>query len=299
MVHQPPESGRRASADCGRLPAAAGRVTAAFGPYRVALHLPPDTDSGRSGWVDPPGLPADLELRVTLAPGPGHEALVFQQFDTSGYRFETKSTRTEVRWDDHGVGQGHVTLDGASDPLLRVNAVLEALLGAGYAEVLRRGGALLHATTLWLQGRAHVVAGHSGAGKSTLAARFADRYLHDEHAFLVPGPTGWQIWRHAELRGPRDERPWVLDLATLSHLGPDRSRTARTPMPNREHFPAILRHTYFAGGAALDRVLAGCAALVREVPPQTLSHCLAEPDAAVEGVLARDPDLLAAKGVPP
>jgi hypothetical protein len=159
---------------------------------------------------------------------------------------------------------------------MRSRALVEVLLATAYAEVLLRGGMWLHAACLELHGRAYVVCGPSTAGKSTLAMRFPRQWLHDELTFVVPGPDGWQVWRQAEWRGTREERPWILDLGGLLALGPDRTHTRVTELVGNEGLTRVLACAYHAGGEATSRLFDGALALTAQWPPRELSHCLAD-----------------------
>ena len=189
------------------------RVTVTFGAWRVGATYPPRVLSMRTqGWHDPPGLPADVELSFEygdVAPGDG--TVDFARLDQSGCEFDSGRSHVEV---DFRAARGQATLQRSERNVTAFGA-LDALLGTGYAHVLLKGGIWLHAASVLIDGRAWVFAGQSGAGKTTLSQRFGDAWLHDEHTFLVPSGSGWQFWRQAEWRGPREPRPWITDLGGL------------------------------------------------------------------------------------
>lgn len=73
---------------------------------------------------------------------------------------------------------------------------LEALLGAlAVATVYRRGGVVLHAAGVELDGRAVLFVGPSGAGKTTACSLTAGaRGFVRDRAVLVPDRKGWAAW---------------------------------------------------------------------------------------------------------
>jgi hypothetical protein len=61
--------------------------------------------------------------------------------------------------------------------------------------LMRKGGALLHASAVVHRGRAWVFSGPSGSGKTTIAALAGDRtVLNDETVALRPGADGFDAW---------------------------------------------------------------------------------------------------------
>lgn len=247
--------------------------TAAFGPFRVAVIFPPGRDSGRTSWLDPPGVPADIKLNATLDGTPRSDAgLRFTRFDDDGFAFLSAHALVQVDWRT-GTGTATLATDD-DDPRSRPTATMEAMFGVAYAKVLRAGGVVLHAATLAYEGRVWVVAGYSGAGKTTLSGRFPDQALHDEHAFLVPGDDGWVVWRHVELRRPRAIAPWVVPVGGLSILSSNRSVTGLRPVVQAEQFASLVPHAVFAGGATRNLVLEHLLNLTQDCPPAWLDHCL-------------------------
>jgi hypothetical protein len=94
--------------------------------------------------------------------------------------------------------EAHGTLDpstGRGEALLDPGLVVaDALIRAAMAvDVLERGGCLLHAAAVVVDGAAHLVPGHSGAGKSTLAGLAGD-VLSDELCAVFP--DGERVWAH-------------------------------------------------------------------------------------------------------
>lgn len=264
--------------------APASRLTLSFGTYRIGLCFERNVLFGdASGWLEAQGLPADLEATFAVAEPRRTPSVHFSRFDSRGYAFSTPYGHGEADWE---TAAARVTLDRAVCLPDRVGVLAEACRALGYAEVLRRGGLLLHGATLCIEGRAYVVVGSSGAGKSTLADRFPGAHLHDEHAWLVPGAGGcWQAWRHAEFRGPREDLPWQVPLAGVFVLGPDRSVTAATPLAGAERTAAVLVHGYHAGAASAGPMLDSVASLGAAVPVFALSHHLSDPPGRVAAIL--------------
>ena len=264
------------------------RVTATCGPFRVAARFPPGLATGRQRpWLDPPGLPADLEATVEIEPLTPRDRLTFSRLDCDGCRFEAPSSAADV---DFTSKTATFRLPDVDDDRERGHAAVEVMLATAYAEVLLRGGVGLHGACLWLDGLAYVVFGPSTAGKTTLANRFPQAWLHDELTFLVPsasgGVCGWEVWRQAEWRGAREPRPWTLPLGGLLALGPDRTQTAVTPLESNEALSRLLACQYYAGGVATPLLLDGAIALAQACPPGELSHCLADaPDVVARRIV--------------
>lgn len=255
------------------------RLTTRFGDFRVGVRLPAGSDENLvSAWLDPPGLEANLDLELRLGATSGRELDWYGRLDQGLFSFENFfcSVNASLRQ-----GRGELTVENAPRSGYTY-ALLSGVVAAAHAHVLCSGGVLMHAATLHHRGRAYVIVGASGAGKSTLAHRFADTYLHDDYAFIVPEPDGqWWFWRHAETRGPRDERPWRVPLAGLLVLGADRSRTAAEPIAQGQAFAAVMAHAFHAAGAGAQPTFAGIQQLVHDHPPWQLSHSLAQPCAAI------------------
>ncbi len=115
-------------------------------------------------------------------------------------------------------GQGEALLD----PHL---FVLGALVRAAMAlDVAHRGGCLLHAAALVVDGAAHVAPGRSGAGKSTLAGLAGD-VLADEVCAVVPGGDGFSVHGTPWWRG----RPGAAPLAAIWTLAWDAERAEVLP----------------------------------------------------------------------
>lgn len=86
-------------------------------------------------------------------------------------------------WMDPSDGTGEVVADPS---LLVLDGLVRAAVGR---DVLARGGILVHAAAVRVDGRAHLCPGRSGAGKSTLAGR-AGHALSDELAAVLPCADG-------------------------------------------------------------------------------------------------------------
>lgn len=260
----------------GPAPQVGRRVTATCGPFRVAARFPPDVETGRQRpWLDPPGLPAEVEGTVEIGPLTPQDTLTFSRLDRAGCAFEAPSSAAEV---DFATGTATFRLPDVREDRVRGRAAVEVMLATAYAEVLLRGGLWLHGACLWLDGLAYVVFGPSTAGKTTLANRFPHAWLHDELTFVVPtsaqGVRGWEVWRQAEWRGTREPRPWTVPLGGLLALGPDRTQTCVESLESTEGLGRMMACLYHAGGVATPRLFDGALALAAACPPCELSHCL-------------------------
>jgi hypothetical protein len=152
--------------------------------FDLRLHGPRPQLQARYGTFVRRGGPPEFTL--DLRPGP---------LDGIGH-VTGRPVALGTRW--HVAGAEHLgwldptsrTGEAIADPsLVVVNGLIRAALAR---EVQARGGILVHAAALQVDGRAHLVPGRSGAGKSTLAAR-AGHPLSDELAALLPGPRGWIV----------------------------------------------------------------------------------------------------------
>ncbi len=114
-------------------------------------------------------------------------------------------------------------------PLLGVETLLRVAL---QIEVQERGGCMVHASAIVVDGRAHLVPGRSRSGKSTLAA-LASSSLCDELCVLLPGATGFEVhgtpwWRGRSASAPlaamylltwdSEEVIWLTKAAGFRHL---------------------------------------------------------------------------------
>lgn len=173
---------------------------------------------------------------------------------------------------DCGAGEARVATD------VWRTAVLEAAIAAMWCEVVERNGLVLHAATLASptgDGRSVVVAGRSGAGKSTLAQRFPDLWVNEEHAFLLPTPTGWQAWYLRQYRGQRNHASQWGALYALYLLDPaDRDHTHRVRLTERDAQAGLLANGYIPHGDGLSALLANSQALLQDVPVYRLGHSL-------------------------
>jgi len=224
---------------------------------RVDLVIEGAPPQGLERWAPYACPPGPAEIVLALSPG-RPEALrrLTGRVVVDGGRWRAGGAE-ELGWLDPASGHG----EAIADPWL---LVADALARAALARsVATRGGVLVHAAALEVDGRAHLVPGHSGAGKSTLS-RLAGRVLTDELAAIFPGSGGappevfgtpW--WRSSGGQAP---------LAAVYRLAWD--EPAVTPL----HGPGLLRH--LAQGLVLPfddpeeraRAFAVCGVLARAVP---------------------------------
>lgn len=135
----------------------------------------------------PSAAAADLTVRIALAAGAAASALLEAQIRPEGEDFLL----------DAPGGYGRISLSNR-------DAVLTASSAAPLAEVeyfLRiavallaqhRGGLLVHAAGLLVEGQAHLFIGQSGSGKTTVVSLSGHAVaLSDDLVVVRPGPQGW------------------------------------------------------------------------------------------------------------
>lgn len=263
------------------------------GPVVVSVDFDAAFDLSRIAWLEPPDAAADLTIQLRQSPTEAFAAVAPPRWSrdrqTRGVTLANERIQGTLRPAD-GTGAlrccpvaGSISLQG--------KVMADAFIAGVVALAQDRGGLALHASTLWLDGQAWVVAGASGRGKSTLARRFAGRHLHEEHAFVVPrsgrmGRGAWEVWRMPQFRGPYDRHlPYVAPLAGIVELGIDRSVTAARPLAPADRFAAVMRNAYLT--ADLPTLCASVERITSEVPVGTMSHHLQTPLEAVAATLQR------------
>jgi hypothetical protein len=179
----------------------------------------------------------------------------------------------ELGWLDPATGRG----EAVADPAL---VAAESLARAALARsVAARGGVLLHAAAVEVDGRAHLLPGPSGAGKSTLA-KLAGSVITDELAAVFPGSSveppvvhGTPWWRSSGGSAP---------LAGIYRLCWDEPSVTALPGPG------LLRHLAQSLVLVLDgpeergRAFAACGALASAIPFARLAF---RPDTDVDALL--------------
>ncbi len=259
--------------------------SARFGPYAFGVAMPAEFGEVRRPWHGPMAASLALCFRGVRTDSVATDVLThFEQLDAERFSFSATCCAGTGDWTT-GLGQ-LVLHDGRQDRRVRVTMLHEALFAACYAWLLPRGGLLLHAATLWIDGRAYVVPGPSTAGKSTLSARFSPNWWSDEHAFLEREGDTWHVLRHPEFRANPGDFPWRAPLAGLLWLGPDRSVSRLTPMSRGRAAQVILPQALLAGSVTSAFVLDSVAHLCEDVPVAELSHCLATPLCDLATVIA-------------
>lgn len=159
--------------------------------------------------------------------------------------------------------------------------VLDTLLRAVVAETaLERGGLLVHAAALAVDGRAHLCPARSGSGKSTLASR-AGHPLCDELSIVLPAANGWLAhatpwWRSAGGAAP------LAAVYELAWDGEGVTPAAASPLRHLLANLALLRDT----PALRAQALAAAAAVARTVP---LARLAFRPGSDVDALLRAGP----------
>jgi hypothetical protein len=137
-------------------------------------------------FVRPAGRVGPAAWSIHLSPGPlAGLGRVTGRLATRAGRWHLEGAE-HLGWIDPASGQGEVT---ATPGLRLVSTLLRAAVARS---VLARGGILLHAAAVLVDGRAHLFPARSGSGKSTLAAR-AGHALADEVVAVLPGTGGFVV----------------------------------------------------------------------------------------------------------
>ncbi|HEV8376233.1 MAG TPA: hypothetical protein VGR38_08420 [Candidatus Polarisedimenticolia bacterium] len=142
-------------------------------PFRVRL-----LDAGRDHFVPPASVPQGAPHPLTLGwEGPW---ILVQSFGFAG-------------WISIGTQEGEMAL--ARSEYERVGWCVENFLRVCTAwRAVEEGGALLHAASLVLDGKAYVFMGASGSGKSTLAASSKKgEVISDDLTLIRPSAEGFRV----------------------------------------------------------------------------------------------------------
>jgi hypothetical protein len=195
----------------------ARRVRISLGPLHLDLHGLDDSRAdelrGRYGpYASEPesSLPGALDVSVRLAARAYFlEPPVRPEFNPVFLAYESGRVRyvgyKVAGWFDTAGGRGVLVLArGTYEPDLRA---FENYVRAAVAwQAARRGGALVHAASAVLDGRAYLFYGESGAGKSTLAAcNRRARVVSDDLSLVLPGEGGQPELVGSPFRGTYEE----------------------------------------------------------------------------------------------
>jgi hypothetical protein len=186
---------------------------------RLALRLdgpPPPRLAERYGAFQAPPGPAGWTFELRAGPTPALDGVTGRMGSEGGLVRLVGAER------HGGLDLARRRAEALLDPLLIVaDALVRAALAA---DVHARGGCLLHAAALVVDGEAHLCPGRSGAGKSTLASLAGD-VLSDELAAVVPGPDGVRVHGTPWWTG----RPGSAPLAAVHVLAWDGEAVAPLP----------------------------------------------------------------------
>ena len=205
------------------------RLRLTLGPLHVELH---GLDDGRAealrtrygpyaGEARGEGSPDALKVSVRLAARPyfleppqrAEFNPVFLAYDAGRVRYLGYKV---AGWFDTLAGDGVLVLaQGTYEPDLRS---FENYIRAAVAwQAARRGGALVHAASAVLGGRAYLFYGESGAGKSTLAAcNRRARVVSDDLSLVLPDGTGRPELVGSPFRGTYEEGEPVVGRFPLA-----------------------------------------------------------------------------------
>lgn len=255
------------------------------GDWGFAVDMPAEFGAVRRPWRGAFGAEIAFRFKALATNAPASDvATQFSRLDADGFAFSAATCHGSGDW---ATRAGTVYLhDAAESPQMRVQMLQEAVFSPCYAKLLLQGGLLLHAATLWLDGRAFVVAGQSTAGKTTLCERFSSNWLSDEHAFLAQDGDAWSVLRHIDFRGNEGDFPWRAPLAGVLWLGPERDVSRVDRLAPAAIVPHVLHQALVAGPVTSTRVLDAVAHLCEHVPVAQLSHCLATPVAQLAAMIA-------------
>lgn len=135
--------------------------------------------------------PADFDIQVAALPGhapaahPGSLQAAALVLERAGYRVDAAGITSSIQ---PALGRAMLALatagaEGGLEYFLRIACALLAF---------HRGGLLLHAAGLLVDGQVHLFTGVSGSGKSTVTALSPHALaLSDDLVLLRPGETGW------------------------------------------------------------------------------------------------------------
>lgn len=176
-----------------------------------------------------------------------------------GY-LDTATFRGEVLLDPHLV---------VADALVRTAMALD---------LAARGGCLLHAAAVVVDGSAHVVPGRSGAGKSTLASLAGD-VLADELCAVIPDGDRFCVQGTPWWKG----RPGTAPLAAVWTLAWNAEGTE--PLPPPRAMRHLCTNLVLPGGQHVEKAaLALCGRIATAVPFGRLSF---QPDTDIDALLRR------------
>lgn len=273
------------SAHPGRAgPAKPSRASVSCGALRLGLNLS-TPELAASRWVEPAGLPVALEIAL-FAPGQWASA---SRAPNLALHYRGEYARG---WLDPNGTTACFDLDAPGDtgpfgPNQAYHGAKEASFVVGLQEVTRRGGMMLHACAVRVDGRAWVVAGTSGAGKTTLAERFAVGRLGDEWTVLMPdAEAGWACWNWTQWRDRTPGEPLVTPLGGVLHLSTDRSTTRVRAMSPQEAAAALTTSAYWLPWHPRQLLLDLSLDVMRDCPQLWLDHCLETPQPVLEAALA-------------
>jgi hypothetical protein len=208
--------------DRPRPPAGPGRFRLSLGPLHLDLH---GLDAHRAGelrarygpYASEPeeSLPGGLQVSVRVderayflePPARPEFNPVFLDYAAGRVRYLGYKV---AGWFDTSGGHGVLVLaQGTYEPDLRA---FENYLRAAVAwQAAERGGALVHAASAVLDGRAYLFYGQSGAGKSTLAAcNRRATVVSDDLSLVLPGEEGRPELVGSPFRGTYEKGPPVL-----------------------------------------------------------------------------------------
>ncbi len=239
---------------------------------RLAHGSSPALERRYAAFACPAG-PARWQLELRPGPSPALEAMTGRVTVRDGcLRLEGLEQHGSL---DIATRRGEARLDPS---LVVVDALVRAAMALDLSD---RGGCLVHAAALVIDGQVHLAPGRSGSGKSTLASLAGD-VLSDELCTLTPAGEAFRVAGTPWWKG----RPGAAPLAALWTLAWDGERAE--PLPRTQAFRHLCPNLVVPGvPRAQETAFQLCGRVAMAVPFGRLSF---RRDTDVDALLRRRRD---------